>query len=500
MTRYFAGIDVSTTASKVLIIDEQGSVIASHSTPHDHATPRPLWSEQDPRQWWQATSASLRAVLQHVRAEDIACIGMTGQMHGMVMLDAHGAPLRPAILWNDGRSVAQCAAITAQVGAARLHQLIGSVLLAGFTAPKIRWVREHEPEVYRQAAHVLLPKDYVRLCLTEEYVTDVADGSGFGLMDIARRDWSDELLAAFDIPRAWLPQLCESPEICAEVSAAAAAETGLRQGTPVVGGAGDQPATGIGSGILAAGQTSITVGTSGVVFTASDRYDPDPAGRLHHFCHAVPGQWFYMGVMLSAAGGMRWLHDALAQGSSYAALGEQAGAVPRGAEGLLFAPYLTGERNPHPDALARGAFVGLTLRSGMGHMVRAVMEGVAFGLRDNLELLRERGVRPPSAAVSGGAAQSPVWRQILTDVANMPLYTINSTEGAALGAAILAAVGYGRWPSVAAAGADLIRTVDTSMPSAAGAADYERLYPRFRQLYPALQATFHGLAAFEAGQ
>ena len=499
MSRYFAGIDVSTTASKVLLIDDHGLVVASHSTPHDLSTPRPLWSEQDPHQWWQATATSLRAVLQQVRAKDIACIGLTGQMHGMTMLDARGEPLRPAILWNDGRSVGQCAAITAEVGAERLHNLIGSVLLAGFTAPKIRWVREHEPAVFARAAHVLLPKDYVRLRLSGAYITDVADGSGFALMDIARRDWSPELLAAYDLPRSLLPDLCESSQVCAEVSAAAAAETGLKQGTPIVGGAGDQPASGIGSGIFQAGQTSITVGTSGVVFTASDHYDPDPAGRLHHFCHAVPGQWFYMGVMLSAAGGLRWLHDALAAGNSYDTLNSMAQAVPRGAEGLLFAPYLTGERNPHPDALARGAFVGLTLRSGICHLVRAVMEGVAFGLRDNLELLHERGVRPQRAAISGGATQSPLWRQILTDIASVPLYTINSTEGAALGAAMLAGVGIGRWPNVEAAGADLIRVVDTSEPDTAAVADYARLYPRFQQLYPALHNLFHELAAFEAG-
>ncbi|KPV53744.1 xylulose kinase, partial [Kouleothrix aurantiaca] len=290
---------------------------------------------------------------------------------------------------------------------------------------------------------------------------------------------------------------CEGPEVCAHVGAAGAAATGLRAGTPVVGGAGDQPATAIGSGILQRGQTSVTVGTSGVVFTANDQYQPEPDGRLHTFCHAVPGQWFHMGVMLSAAGGMRWLHDAVAAGSSYNDLSALAGAVPRGADGLLFVPYLTGERHPHPDPLARGAFVGLTLRSNMGQLVRAVMEGVAFGLRDNLELLRGLGVVPATAAVSGGASKSPVWRQILTDILGIPLYTINSSEGAALGAAILAAVGAGAWPDVASACNDLIRQEDVSTPAHDAVADYERLYPVYSGMYPALRDSFAALAAFE---
>ncbi|MFN8502046.1 xylulokinase [Kouleothrix sp.] len=497
MPRYFIGIDVSTTASKALAIDESGTVVASHGEAHELSTPRPLWSEQDPRQWWAATCASLRAVLQQISADDVAAVGLTGQMHGLTLLDAGNQILRPAILWNDQRTGPQCAAITEQVGAEWLYEHIGSLMLPGFTAPKIAWVREHEPEVFAQAAHILLPKDYVRLLLTGAYVTDVSDGSGIALMDIGRRTWSDELLAALDIPRALLPELCEGPEVCARVSAAGAEATGLRAGTPVVGGAGDQPATAIGSGILRRGQTSITVGTSGVVFTANDQYQPEPDGRLHTFCHAVPGQWFHMGVMLSAAGGMRWLHDAVAAGSSYDQLSDLAAAVPRGADGLVFVPYLTGERHPHPDPLARGAFVGLTLRSGLGQLVRSVMEGVAFGLRDNLELLRGLGVAPATAAISGGASQSPVWRQILTDIAGIPLYTINSSEGAALGAAILAAVGAGAWPDVPSACNDLIRQVDVTHPAAAGVADYERLYPIYRGLYPALRQSFAELAAFE---
>ncbi len=492
----FIGIDVSTTASKALAIDENGTVIASKSYPHTLSTPRPLWSEQDPAEWWEATAHALRDVTAIVPADSVAAIGLTGQMHGLTALDAHGVPLRPAILWNDGRSGAQCAAITERVGAARLYALTGSVLQPGFTAPKIMWLREHEPDIYAQIAQVLLPKDYIRYRLSDTYAIDVADGSGMALMDIARRGWSDEMLAAFEIPRAWLPDLVESPEVCAYVSAEAAVLTGLRAGTPIVGGAGDQPAGAIGNGIVGRGATSLTVGTSGVAFTATDTYKPDPNGRLHTFCHAIPGTWFYMGVMLSAAGGLRWLHDAVAENTTYEALSDQAATTPAGSLGLLFAPYLTGERNPHPDPLARGAFVGLTLRHGLPHMVRAVMEGVAFGMRDNLELLRAQGVRPESAAVSGGAANSPVWRQIIADIMGIPLYTVNTTEGSALGAAILAAVGAKAWPDVPSACNALIHKVEEIQPNAETVAVYERLYPTYQGLYAALRESFAVLSAW----
>jgi xylulokinase len=498
MSKYFIGLDVSTTASKALVIDEQGSVIAVQSHPHNLSTPRPLWSEQDPEDWWQASSRAIHDVLQQIPAEQVAAVGLTGQMHGLTALDADGRPLRPAILWNDQRSGPQCDAIAERVGAKHLYQLIGTIMLPGFTAPKIVWVHDHEPEIFKQIAHVLLPKDYVRFRLSGAYATDVADGSGFALMDIGSRTWSDEMLGACGIPRKWLPDLYESPQVCAHVNAAGAAATGLKVGTPIVGGAGDQPATGVGSGIVTRGQVSMTVGTSGVAYAISDRYAPEPDGRLHTFCGPIPGTWFHMGVMLSAAGSLRWLHDELAPSASYDDLNSQAESVPRGSLGLLFAPYLTGERNPHPDPYARGAFVGLTLRHGLAHMARSVMEGVAFGMRDLLELLRTLGLDPQRAVVSGGAVNSAVWRQLMTDIAGIPLYTINTTEGAAFGAAILASVGAGAWPDVATACQQWVRPVDEIQPDAAGVADYERLYPSFRQLYPALQPTFAALASFES--
>jgi xylulokinase len=497
MPKYFIGIDVSTTASKALVIDEQGNVVTSKGYPHNLSTPRPLWSEQDPENWWDATSKSLRDVLKQVSPDDVAAVGLTGQMHGLTTLDENGKPIRPAILWNDQRSGAQCEYITEKVGPQRLYQIIGSILLAGFTAPKLLWLRENEPDCYRQIKHILLPKDYVRFRLSGAYVADVADGSGLALMDIGKRDWSDELLAAYDFPRAWLPELCESQEVCAYVSEEAAAQTGLKVGTPIVGGAGDQPAAGVGNGIVERDQASLTVGTSGVAYAISDHYAPEPNGRLHTFCGPIPGTWFHMGVMLSAAGGLRWFHDEFTPEMSYDELNQRAEDVPRGSLGLLFAPYLTGERNPHPDPLARAAFVGLTLRHGLSQMIRAVMEGVAFGMRDQLELLRSLGVNPTEAVVSGGAANSPIWRQLMTDIMGIPLYAVNTNEGAAFGAAILASVGAGAYPDVPSACKQMVRKIGTIQPDPAGVADYARLYPTFQALYPALKTTYAQLAQFE---
>ncbi|MEP6985176.1 MAG: xylulokinase [Chloroflexota bacterium] len=497
MPKYFIGVDTSTTASKALAVDEQGNVIVVKGNPHELSTPRPMWSEQDPEDWWQAASKSIREVVQEIGAENIAAVGLTGQMHGLTTLDKDGKIVRPAILWNDQRSAPQCAEVTEKVGAKHLYQVIGSSLLAGFTAPKIMWVRQNEPEIYKQIAHVLLPKDYIRYRLSGALVCDVADASGFGCLDVGKRTWSDEMLAAFEIPRAWLPDLCESQEVCAHVNEEAAAITGLKVGTPIVGGAGDQPASGVGNGIVSMNQASLTVGTSGVAYAYNSRYAPEPDGRLHTFCGPIPNTWFHMGVMLSAAGGLRWLHDEFAPGMSYDDLNKHAESVPRGALGLLFAPYLTGERNPHPDPFARAAFVGFTLRHGLPHMIRSVMEGVAFGMRDQLELLRSLGASPSEAVIAGGLVNSPVWLQLTTDIMGIPLYTVNTGESSAFGAAILAAVGAGTYPDVPTACANMIRRVDTIQPNAEAVADYERLYPSFRALYPALKDTYAALAQFE---
>lgn len=498
MGKYFIGIDVSTTASKALAIDETGRVIAVKSHEHPLSTPRPLWSEQDPEDWWTATSAALRDLLSEIPADEVASVGLTGQMHGLTSLDANGKPLRPAILWNDQRSSAQCAEVTERIGAKRLYQIIGSILQPGFTAPKLLWVKQNEPEVFAKIAHVLLPKDYVRFRLSGAYVMDVAEGSGFAAMDIGSRTWSDEMIEAYGFPKEWLPELVESQVVCAYVNEEGAAATGLKVGTPIVGGGGDQPAGGVGSGIVERDQVSLSIGTSGVAYAVSANYAPEPDGRLHTFCGPIPNTWFHMGVMLSAAGSLRWMHDEFAPNLSYDDLNKQVEGVPAGSLGLLFAPYLTGERNPHPDPHARGAFVGFTLRHGLAHMARAVMEGVAFGMRDQLELLRSQGVHPTEAVISGGATRSAVWRQIFTDIMGIPLYTINTTEGAAFGAAILASVGVGAFPDVPTACHAMIRRVDTTQPDPQGVETYQRLYPTYQGLYPALKETYTALSGFES--
>ncbi len=489
---YLLGLDISTTGAKALIIDEEGKVVASHTTPQPISTPKPLWSEQNPADWWDGMVESIRAALAAANAtrEDIACIGLTGQMHGLVLLDAEGGVLRPAMLWNDQRTQPQCDEITHRIGFDRLIQLTGNRALTGFTAPKILWVREHEPLVYAQAARVLLPKDYVRFRLTKDYAMDVADASGTLLLDVASRAWSREVVNGLDIPESWLPALVEGPEITGEVSAEAAALTGLKAGTPVVGGGGDQAAGAVGVGAVKPGIIGLVVGTSGVVFAPLADYRYDPEGRLHAFCHSVPGMWHFMGVMLSAAGSLQWYHDTLASGMSFDDLLAPAADLPPGSEGLIFLPYLTGERTPHPDPLARGAFIGLTTRHTRAHLTRAVLEGVAFGLRDSFELMKEAGLASGQmeVRVSGGGAKSPLWRQILADVIGAPLVSTSTTEGAAYGAALLAAVGAGVYPDVPAACAATIQTGEPTEPREPER--YAGAYATYRSLYPTLRETF----------
>lgn len=488
---YLLGLDVSTTGSKALLIDGSGGVVASHTTPHPISHPYPLWSEQDPADWWAGMETAIRAVLETIDDPGaIRAIGLTGQMHGLVCLDAQGQVLRPAILWNDQRTQAQCDAITETIGAKRLIQLTGNRALTGFTAPKILWVRDHEPEVYGSIAHILLPKDYIRFKLTGEYATDLAGAAGTLLLDVANRQWSSVVLDALDIPAGWLPDVHEGPQITGVVSDHASRATGLTAGTPVVGGGGDQAAQATGVGAVEPGIVALTVGTSGVVFAPLGSYAYEPDGRLHAFCHAVPGQWHFMGVMLSAAGSLQWYRDTLAPGEDFGALTAEAADVAPGCEGLLFLPYLTGERTPHPDPLARGAFVGLTARHTRAHMTRAVLEGVAFGLRDGFELIKnsEAGVIN-EVRVSGGGAKSPVWRQILADVFDVPLVVAEAVEGAAYGAALLAGVGGGVWPDVVAAARATVRLGERVEPGA-GAADYTPVYALYRDLYPMMKPAF----------
>ncbi|MEO7000681.1 MAG: xylulokinase [Ktedonobacterales bacterium] len=497
------GLDVSTTGVKALLLDARGRMVGMANTPLTLSSPHPLWSEQQPADWWDSAIRSIRAVLAETGTAggQVIAIGLTGQMHSLVALDEHGAPLRPAILWNDQRTGAECDEIRALLGGReRLIQITGNDALTGFTAPKILWMRHHEPEIYACLRHILLPKDYLRYCLTGDYAMDKADGSGTLLFDLRARDWSAVVLTALDISPDWLPPTYEGPEITGRVSDAAAGVTGLRAGTPVVAGGGDQAAQAVAVGAVRSGVTALTLGTSGVVFgTTGGEPLIEPQGRLHAFCHAVPGRWHLMGVMLSAAGSLQWYRDTLAPDVSFDALLTEAEAAPAGSEGLLFLPYLTGERTPYPDPLARGAWVGLTARHTRAHLTRAVLEGVAFGVRDMLELLRSTGLGEISELrVSGGGARGALWRRILASVLETELVSAPTTEGAAFGAALLAGVGVGVWTDVdAAVAATLASQQDTqerTAPDAADRAVYARLYPQFRALYPALKPTFDALA------
>ncbi|MBI5030314.1 MAG: xylulokinase [Chloroflexi bacterium] len=506
---YLLGIDIGTSGTKALLIDAaNGAVKTSATTEYPMSTPQPLWAEQNPADWWAATVSSIRSVLrgERIQVNQIIGIGLTGQMHGLVLLDKFGRVLRPCIMWNDQRTAAQCATITEKIGARKLLDWIANPVLPGFTAPKILWVRENEPQVYSEIAHILLPKDYVRYRLSGVFATEVSDASGTALFDVRQRCWSAEMLASLDIPRSWLPESFESPIVSAKVSADAASETGLIEGTPIVGGGGDQAAQAIGAGIIRSGIISATLGTSGVVFAATEKFSVEPEGRLHTFCHAVPGQWHWMGVMLSAAGSFRWFRDALGQDAvtqarangndAYEVLTDLASTASAGSEGLIFLPYLSGERMPYVDPDARGVYFGLTLRHTKAHLVRAVLEGVAYGLRDSLELMRGMGLYITQVRASGGGARSALWRQILADVFDSEIALANVTEGAAYGAALLAGVGVGVYQDVAEACAHTAGVTDPIEPSA-DAQKYAASYPIYRALYPALAPCFKQLSAID---
>jgi len=494
---YFLGIDTSTTSSKALLIDSHGGVVAVASSPHTLQTPKPLWSEQDPLEWWDAVSASIRLVLEKagIGGEGIAAVGLTGQMHGLVLLDGSGNVLRPAILWNDQRTQSQCDEIHRRIGRERFIQITGNVALTGFTAPKILWVQENEPEVYAKAKHVLLPKDFIRLKLTGEYAMDKADGAGTVLFDLNLRDWSADVLEALQIDRSWMPRTFEGTEFTGRITEEAASATGLKAGTPVAAGGGDQAAQAVGVGAVEPGIVGLTVGTSGVIFATTPSALVEPEGRLHAFCHAVPGLWHFMGVMLSAAGSLQWYRDTLAPNMSFEDLVKEAESASAGCEGLLFLPYLSGERTPYPDPLARGSFIGLTLRHSRAHMTRAVLEGVAFGLKDSFTLIQNAGLGGiTQVRASGGGTKGALWRQILASVLEAELVTVNTSEGAAFGAALLAGVGSGAWVDVPAACRETIRITGQTLPVEEDAAVYRKVHPLYRELYPALKSSFAKLS------
>ena len=509
---YYLGLDIGTSGTKALLITETGRVVASDTQEYPLYTPRPQWAEQDPKDWWEAVKTTTKNVLAKagVQGEEVAGVGLSGQMHGSVFLDKDNNVLRPALLWCDQRTQAECDWITAQVGRENLVKHISNPILTGFTAPKIVWLRNNERETYDKVVKVLLPKDYIRFLLTGVHATEVSDASGTALLDVANRRWSQEVLDAAGIPRSFMPECAESIEITGHIHAEAAALTGLAVGTPVAGGGGDNAAGAVGSGIVETGSVFSTVGTSGVVFAHSDAPATDPKLRVHTFCHAVPGKWHTMGVMLSAGGSLRWLADTFFQPEGvvarttgddrYNLMASGAASVPVGSEGLIFLPYLTGERTPYPDANARGTFFGITLRHGRQHFVRSVMEGVGFALNDTFQIFAEIGVPVRQVRASGGGARSPLWRQIQADITGHPHITLASDEGPAFGAALLAAVGTGVYSSVEAACRATVQTVAEILPDPSAHAEYEKYYAVYRALYPALKDQFAAVSAAVASK
>jgi xylulokinase len=497
------GIDIGTSGTKTLAMDETGRILASASAEYPCEHPRPGWSEQDPELWWKATVETIGKVLDKggIKPSDVAGIGLSGQMHGSVFLDESGSVIRPALLWNDQRTAAECLEIETRAGGREaLIRMVANPALTGFTAPKLLWVRAHEPRNWDRVRQVLLPKDYIRYRLSGTYATEVSDASGTLMLDVANRRWSTELLGKLDLDPALLPDCFESPEVSSKVSGIGARETGLADGTPIVGGGGDQPAGAVGNGIVRSGVVSATMGTSGVVFAHADEPGFDPLGRLQRGCHAVPGAWHVMGVVLSAGGSLQWFRNELGKAEvalakernvdPYFVLSDEAALAGVGAEGLFYLPYLTGERTPHFDPDAKGAWVGLTVRHGRPHLVRSILEGATYAMRDSLELIREMGVTIEQVRVSGGGARNPLWRQIQADIYGVDVHTVNSTEGPAFGVALLAQVGTGGFSSVPEACDATIRLVDRTSVDRNAKRYYDRSYGVFRQLYKDLRQTF----------
>jgi xylulokinase len=483
------GVDVGTSGTRALAVTADGELVAEATRPHDLLTPRPGWTEQDPAQWWEAA----KAVLAEVARDDVVGIGLTGQMHGSVFLDGAGAVIRPALLWNDQRTAAECDEITDRVGADRLLEIAGNPALTGFQAPKILWLRKHEPDAYGRVASVLLPKDYVRLELTGERATDASDAAGTLLLDVRARDWSDAILDALEIPREWLPRVYEGPETTGTLRDELADELGLPRGLPVAAGGGDNAAAAVGVGVVREGAVSTSIGTSGVLFAHRDEFAPDPSGRVHAFCHAVPGAFHLMAVALSSGGSLSWWRETVG-GADFDTLVGEAQQVPAGAEGLMFLPYLTGERTPHLDPHARGAFVGLALAHGRGHLTRAVMEGVVFSLRDGLEIMRGLGTPDDDLRAVGGGARSPLWMQLQADVYGRPIRRTVIDEGPAYGAALLGGVAAGAFADVAEASERVRLREEVTEPDPESARRYDELYAIYTSLYPSLSEAMHRLA------
>jgi xylulokinase len=502
MERYLIGLDVGTSGTKAILIDEAGALKSSSTVEYPLYTPQPLWAEQPPSDWWNATCMAVRSLLEQsgIPPSAVVGIGLSGQMHGSVFLDESHQVIRPALLWCDQRTAAECDWITETVGRERVLEWTLNPVLTGFTAGKIVWLHNHEPGHYARVRKVLLPKDYIRFLLTGEFATEVSDASGTALFNVRKRDWAYEMLDALNLPLEWFPRVYESPEVTGRISEWAAGQTGLAAGTPVVGGGGDQAAGAVGNGIVESGIVSSSLGTSGVVFAFLDEPVVDSEYRTHTFCHAVPGKWHVMGVMLMAGGSLRWYRDTLAEPEKQAAQAQgtdpydliiqHAMQVPPGSEGLIFLPYLSGERTPYPDPYARGVFFGLTLSHTRAHLARAVLEGVSFGIRDSFEILQAMGVKVREVRVSGGGARSAPWRQMMADVTGYPHVTLNMEEGPAFGAALLAGVGTGVWASVPAACHATLQVSSRTEPDPALTPRYEQSYQIYRALYPAVRELY----------
>ncbi|MEX2213275.1 MAG: xylulokinase [Phycisphaeraceae bacterium] len=505
---YLLGIDIGTSGTKTLLCDYQGNVLATALAEHDISSPQPGWSEQDPLQWYSATCKATKLVLKKakVAGDQVTAIGLSGQMHGSVFLADDRQPLRPALLWNDQRTSAECAEIESKAGGRKkLINMVGNPALTGFTAPKILWVRKHEPKVYAKTKHILLPKDYIRYCMTGEYATEVGDASGTLLLDVKKRAWNTKLMSMLGIDSSLVPKCYESHVVSGVLSRQAAAELGLKEGTPVVGGSGDQPAGAVGNGIVSAGIVSATLGTSGVVFAHADQPTYDPSGRVHTMCHAVEGKWCVFGCMLSAGGSFQWFrnHMALSEIAEakkrkvdpYELLIAEAVKAPAGSEGLFFLPYLTGERCPYPDPKARGGWIGLTARHNRSIIIRSLLEGVTFGMGDALQIMDGMGIDIKTVRLSGGGARSAFWRQLQADIYNKPVATINAQEGPAYGVAILAGVGTGVWKDVPQACKAAIRETEKLRPEKKTAAMYAKHHEQYQRLYAVLKDEFHRIAA-----
>ncbi|MBI5724761.1 MAG: xylulokinase [Planctomycetes bacterium] len=504
---YFLGIDVGTSGTKALVMDSRGRVLATATAGHGISAPRPGWSEQQPQDWWNATVKATREAVKKARidGQQVAGIGLSGQMHGLVITDQAGRSLRPGIIWNDQRTAAQAAQIEKKVGGkSRLIELVGNAAMTSFTLTKLLWVRQNEPKIYDRIRHFLLPKDYIRLCMTGEYVGEVSDMSGTLMLDQKKRDWSGRIISTFQIDRSILPPVVESHEITGRLTARASGLLGLRAGTPVVGGGGDQPAGAVGNGIVDDGLTSATLGTSGVVFTHSRRYVVDPSSRVNTFCSSVAGEWCMFGCILAAGGSFQWFRNALGQNEveqaikketdPYVLLTARAAKAPAGCEGVFWLPYLTGERTPHADPLARACWIGVNSRTTRAELIRSVLEGATFAMNDAVSLLRRRGMKIRQIRLSGGGARSEFWRQLQADIYGSTCATINSQEGPAYGVALLAAVGTGRFKDIRQACRACIKITRTIKPKPSAKALYAKYYRQFRRLYPALKDEFGNIA------